>query len=140
MAETRAASMDATATGDPSTGELLSQFSAQASQLIRGELQLARAEMQESAKGLGLGAGLFGTAGLVALYGVGTLIATIVLALSLALPAWLAALITTVVLFAIAAVAALIGKGKVSKAAPLAPQQTIDNLKQDVATVKGERG
>jgi uncharacterized membrane protein YqjE len=81
---------------------------------------------------------LFGTAGVVALYGVGTLLATVILALALVVPAWLAALIVTVVLFVIAAVAALVGKNKVSEATPLAPEQTIDNVKQDVATLKGD--
>lgn len=124
---------------DPSTGELLAQLSEQSSLLVRRELQLAQAEMQQKAKRVGLGAGLFGTAGLIALYGVATLLATIILALALVVSAWLAALIVTVVLFVAAAVAALIGKNKVSDGTPLAPERTIDNVKQDVATLKGDR-
>lgn len=124
---------------DPSTGELLAQLSEQSSLLVRRELQLAQAEMQQKAKRVGLGAGLFGTAGLIALYGVATLLATIILALALVVSAWLAALIVTVVLFVAAAVPALIGKNKVSDGTPLAPERTIDNVKQDVATLKGDR-
>jgi flagellar basal body-associated protein FliL len=73
----------------------------------------------------------------VALYGVGALIATIILALALLIPAWLSALIVTVVLFAIAGVVALMGKKQVSQATPAAPKHTIESVKQDVDTIKG---
>jgi uncharacterized membrane protein YqjE len=128
-----------TPTSEASTGQLVSQLTEQSVQLIRSELQLAQAEMTEKAKHAGVGAGLFGGAGLIALYGVGSLIATIILALALVMDAWLAALIVTVVLFVIAAVAALIGKKQVTQATPAAPERTIDNVKQDIETVKGGR-
>jgi uncharacterized membrane protein YqjE len=128
-----------TPTSEASTGQLVSQLTEQSVQLIRSELQLAQAEMTEKAKHAGVGAGLFGGAGLIALYGVGSLIATIILALALVMDAWLAALIVTVVLFVIAGVAALIGKKQVTQATPAAPERTIDNVKQDIETVKGGR-
>jgi hypothetical protein len=129
----------ATPPGDLSTGELVGKLSEQTSLLIRSELQLAQAEMQEKAKHVGLGAGLFGTAGIIALFGLGVLVATGVLALDLVLPAWLAALIVAIVLFAVAGGAALVGKRQVAEAAPLAPERAIDGVKQDVATVKEAR-
>lgn len=135
--QTQPQSVTSGGSGEASTGQLLTQLTEQTSTLVRRELELAQAEMQQKAKGFGLGAGMFGGAGLVALYGLGTLIATAILALALLVPAWLAALIVTVVLFVIAAVAALLGKKKVSNAAPLTPGQTIDNVKADVATLKG---
>jgi uncharacterized membrane protein YqjE len=122
---------------EPATGELISRLTQQSTELIRSELRLAQAEMSQKAQKAGLGAGLFGGAGLVALYGVAALLATIVLALSLVIAPWLAALIVTVVLFLVAGVLALVGKKQVAQATPAAPQQTIDNVKQDVATVKG---
>ena len=90
----------------------------QTSTLVRTEVQLAKAEIQETVKDVGKGAGLFGGAGLTALYGVGALIATAILGLATVVDAWLAALIVTVVLFAVAAVLALAGKKKVSQAPP----------------------
>lgn len=123
--------------GEPSVGELVTQLSEQTSKLVRSELQLAQAEMQAKAKHAGVGAGLFGGAGLVALFGVGALIATVILALALVLPAWSAALIVTVVLFVIAGVAAAVGKNHVSRATPPAPERTIGSVKRDIATVKG---
>jgi uncharacterized membrane protein YqjE len=124
-------------TSEASTSELVSRLTQQSTELIRSELRLAQAEMTEKAKHAGVGAGLFGGAGLVALYGVGALIATIILALALLMPAWLSALIVTVVLFAIAGVVALMGKKQVSQATPAAPKHTIESVKQDVDTIKG---
>jgi uncharacterized membrane protein YqjE len=125
---------------EPSTGELMRQLSEQTSALVRAELQLAQVEMSEKAKKAGIGAGLFGGAGVVALYGVGALIATLILVLvAIGLAPWLSALIITVVLFVIAGVAALMGKKKVSEATPAAPERTIDNVKKDVETVKEAR-
>jgi uncharacterized membrane protein YqjE len=122
---------------EPSTGELVNRLTQQTTELVRSEIQLAKLEMTEKAKHAGVGAGLFGAAGIIALYGVGTLIATVILLLALAMPAWVAALIVTVVLFVIAGVAALIGKRQVGQATPAAPEKTIDNVKRDVETVKG---
>lgn len=126
-----------TSTGEAfSTGELVTRLTQQSSQLVRGELQLAKAEMAAKAKHAGIGAGIFGGAGVVALFGLGTLIATAILALALLLPAWLSALIVTVVLFAIAGIVALVGKKQVSQAAPAAPEKTIDSIKHDVETIR----
>jgi uncharacterized membrane protein YqjE len=127
----------ASSAAEPTSAELITRLTQQSTELIRGELKLAQAEMTEKAKHAGVGAGLFGGAGLIALYGVGALIATIILALALVIPAWLAALIVTVVLFAIAGVVALIGKKQVSQATPAAPKQAIDGVKRDIDTVKG---
>lgn len=124
---------------DPTLGALVHDMTQQMSTLVRDEMRLAQAEMTQKGKAAGLGIGLFGGAGLVALYGVGTLIATVILALALAVPAWLSALIVTVVLFAVAGVLALVGKKNVSQATPAKPEQAIAGLKEDIATVKGDR-
>jgi len=137
---TSLAGSDSTARAqEPSTGQLVSALSEQTSQLVRSELELAKAEMSAKAKHAGVGAGMFGGAGVVALYGLGALIATIILSLSLVLAPWLAALIVTVVLFAIAGVVALMGKKQVTQATPAAPQETIDSVKKDIATAKRDR-
>ena len=87
---------------DGSTAELVRQAAEQISRLVRDELALARAEMTEKGKKTGVGAGLLGGGGLVALYGVAALLTAIVLGLAEAMPAWLAALIVAVLLFAVA--------------------------------------
>jgi uncharacterized membrane protein YqjE len=124
---------------DPTLGALVHDMTQQMSTLVRDEMRLAQAEMTQKGKAAGLGIGLFGGAGVVALYGVGTLIATVILVLALAVPAWVSALIVTVVLFAVAGVLALVGKKSVAQATPAKPEQAIAGLKEDIATAKGER-
>jgi uncharacterized membrane protein YqjE len=125
-----------TTTQEP-IGDLVKQLSEQTSTLVRKELQLAQLEMQEKGKRAGLGAGLFGGAGLIALFGAGTLIAAIVMLLATAVDAWLAGLIVAVALLAAAGVAALMGKKQIQQATPPAPEQAIQSSKRDVEEIKG---
>jgi uncharacterized membrane protein YqjE len=121
---------------DRSTGELVKQLSEQVSVLIRDELKLAQVEMTRKGKQAGVGAGLLGGSGLVALYGVGCLIACAIIAISGVVAAWLAALIVGVALLAAAGVAALIAKGRLQKATPPVPEQAVDSVKTDVEEIK----
>lgn len=121
---------------DPSVAELLTRLSEQSTRLVRDELELAKVEISSKVRHAGAGAGMFGAAGVLAWFGLGSLIATAILALSLALPAWLAALVVTVVVFAAAGVAALAGRRQVQEAAPPVPRETIDSVERDVAEVK----
>jgi len=111
-------------------------MSEQVSTLVRDELALARVEMVEKGKRAGIGAGLFGSAGVLALYGLSALFFTIGAVLALWMPVWLAALIVMVVLFAAAGIAALVGKKQVQQAVPPEPTEAIDSSKQDVNAVK----
>jgi uncharacterized membrane protein YqjE len=124
---------------EPSTGELMSRLSRDLSQLVRDELRLAQIEVSGKAKKAGMGASMFGVAGALALYGVGVLIATAVLALALALADWLAALIVGVVLLAAAGIAALLGKRRVAEAAPPVPERTAASVRRDVDAVRHAR-
>jgi hypothetical protein len=124
------------APSEASTGQLIVQASDDISRLIREEMQLARRDLVSSGKRVGVGVGLFGLAGTLALYGLGALIATAILAIAQGLDAWLAALIVAVVLFAAAGVAALIGKGSVSKA-PEPPKERVESVKSDMAAATG---
>ncbi|AFM15101.1 Protein of unknown function (DUF1469) [Mycolicibacterium chubuense NBB4] len=123
---------------EPSVGELMGQLSAQTSRLIRDEMRLAQKELQESAKHAGVGAGLVGAAGLLAVLGLATLIAAMVAALSLVLPVWASALIVAVALFAAAGIAALISKKQVQKVPPPAAE-TMNSVKLDIDEVKEAR-
>ena len=124
-----------TETGDLSTPQIVSRIAEQTSTLVRDEMQLAKAELQETVKNAGIGAGLFGTAGVIALYAGWAAVFTAIYALALAMDTWLAALIVTVVLAAVAGVAALLGRSKVRQAAP--PAQTVQrSVQRDIETVK----
>jgi uncharacterized membrane protein YqjE len=129
------------ATGEePTVGALVHDLSQDISTLVRDEMRLAQAELTEKGKRAGVGIGMFSAAGLLGFFGLATLITTAILALALVLPAWLAALIVAVVLFAVAGLVAMVGKSNVEKATPPKPERTIESVKEDVATVKGERG
>jgi Putative Actinobacterial Holin-X, holin superfamily III len=121
---------------DRPLAELMRDLSQQSTELIRQEIELAKAELRAKGKSAGVGAGMFGAAGLIALFGVGALTACLVLALATAMDAWLAALIVAVVYLAAAGVAALVGKGKVQEATPPAPEQAIASTKEDVQWTK----
>jgi uncharacterized membrane protein YqjE len=122
--------------GQEPVGELVQKASQQLTELVRGEMRLAQAEMKEKGKRYGKGGGLFGGAGVVGFLMLQALVATAIAALAVPLPVWAAALIVTAVLGVIAAVMALSGKKQVSQAAPPTPEQTIENVKADVAEIK----
>jgi hypothetical protein len=67
------------------------------------------------------------------------LVTTAVLLLALVLPAWAAALVVAVALFVVAGVAAVVGRNKVAQVGSPAPERALNGVKQDLATVKGER-
>lgn len=122
---------------DATLGRLVHDLTEQMSTLVRDEMRLAQAEMTAKGKRAGIGVGLFGAAGVVALFGLGVAIATVIIALALVIAWWLSALIVAVVLFLVAGVLALLGRSSVSRATPAKPEQAIEGLKKDVATVKG---
>ena len=109
--------------GDQSTSELVKQLAEQTTALVRQEVELAKAELSEKGKRAGIGAGMFGGAGLVGLLALGALTATFILLLATAVDAWLAALIVTAVYGAVAGVLALMGKKKVA-ARPRPPHRS----------------
>jgi hypothetical protein len=122
--------------GGESVGELVSRATRQVSDLVRAEMRLAAVELKDKGRHAGRGAGLFGGAGLVALYGAGALIAAIIAALALVMPVWLSALIVAVALFALAGVLALMGRKQAKQAVPPTPEFAMDSTRQDVAEIK----
>jgi MFS family permease len=124
------------ASGEQPLAELAKQLSEQTSRLARQEVELAKAELAVKGKRAGIGAGMFGTAGVFGLYAAGALIAAAVLGLATAVAAWLASLIIAVVLAAVAGVLALLGKSKVKQAIPPVPEQASESGKEDVEWAK----
>jgi uncharacterized membrane protein YqjE len=117
-------------------GELLKQLSQETTTLVRQELELAKAEMAEKGKQAGIGAGMFGGAGIVGLLALGALTACLILALTPAMKDWLAALVVAAVYAAIAGILALIGRSRVRDATPAVPEQTVETVKEDVQWAK----
>lgn len=125
---------------DQPLSELVQQLSNQTATLVRKEIRLAQLELQEKGKRAGMGAGMFGGSGIVALYGLGALIAAAILGLATAVAGWLAALIVAVVLFAVAGVLALTGKKQVEEATPPTPEAAIESAQRDVEELKERAG
>ncbi|WP_104525766.1 phage holin family protein [Blastococcus atacamensis] len=118
------------------TGELIGALPDLVSRLVRDEVRLAQAEVTQKAKRLGLGAGLFGGAGLLAVLGLGALVTAAILGLANVMPGWLAAIVVALALFLIAGVLALVGKKDVQQAAPPLPTETLASVQEDIAAVK----
>ena len=121
---------------DRPTGELLKQLSDETTTLVKQEIDLLKAELAEKAKPAGIGAGMFGGAGL---FGVGAFLALTAFFIALldgAMPIWAAALIVAAVYAAITGVLALRGRQKVKEATPVAPEQTMESVKEEVQWAK----
>ena len=119
-------------------GELAKSLSEDVSTLVRQELALARAEMTQKGKRAGIGLGMFGAAGVIALAAVGALTAFFILALSEAgLDGWLAALIVTVV-YAAAGGAIIMSGRAAMKRRSLTPVETVDSIKETAQWLKNQ--
>ncbi|THA75793.1 phage holin family protein [Streptomyces sp. A0592] len=123
-------------TTDEPVGELVSRASQQISELVREEMQLARAEMTQKGKRFGVGGGLFGGAGLVGILAAQALVAAVIATLALLLPFWASALTAAALLAAVAAAIATAGKREIARAGTPAPVQALDSVKADVAEIK----
>ncbi|HEV2057844.1 MAG TPA: phage holin family protein [Solirubrobacteraceae bacterium] len=121
---------------DAPIGDVVQAVKEEASTLAGQEMKLAKAEMGEKVKDVGIGAGMAGGAGYVAYLASIAFMLCLIFALAEVMPEWAAALIVTVVLAIVAAVLALKAKKKIQQAGPPIPEQTVESVKQTVQTVK----
>ncbi|HEX2071326.1 MAG TPA: phage holin family protein [Thermoleophilaceae bacterium] len=121
---------------DRPTGELLRELSQQTTELVRQEIDLAKAEIGEKGKQAGIGAGMFGGAGIFGIGAFAALTTAIIAALSLAMDTWIAALIVAVVYGIVAAVLAQRGKQTMQEVGAPVPEQATDSVKEDVQWAK----
>lgn len=119
-----------------SIAELTRRLSEQSTLLARQEAELAKAELAEKGRRLGIGLSELSAAGVVGLLALGALTATLILALAQAVDGWLAALIVTAVYLAVAGILALIGRSQTQQAMPPAPERAEASVKEDVAAIK----
>jgi predicted phage tail protein len=125
-----------------SVPELVKEITAQSAALARKEIELAEAEMMMKGKRAGLGAGMFGGAGVLALFGLGALTAAAILGLAIVLPGWASALIVAGVYLVLAGIIALLGGVELRRAKPLPPTEAAESVKDDVEWIRAhaERG
>jgi uncharacterized membrane protein YqjE len=120
---------------DRPVGDLLRQLSEETSTLVKQELALARAELEQQGKHAGIGAGMLGGAGVAGLLTLIALTLTVIALLDTFMDVWLAALIVTVIWAAATGLLALQGRNKIKQATPPVPQ-TVETVKEDVQWAK----
>ncbi len=121
-----------------SLGQVVKDLTADMSTLFRSEIALLKLEFRDMIAKLGGGAAMFAGALFLALIGLAFLFVTAVLGLvALGVPAWLSSLIVTVVLFAAAAVLALMGKKKF-EALKFVPSDSVEHIKSDIEALKAD--
>jgi uncharacterized membrane protein YqjE len=130
--------MSSSYTAERSLGTIIKDLTADLSNLLRSEIALLKLELKESATKLGSGAALMAAAVFLALIGLAFLFVTITLGLvALGVPAWLSALIVTIVLFVAAGVLAMMGKKKL-EGVNFVPNESIDHIRGDLDSLKAD--
>lgn len=123
---------------DRSLGTIIKELTADLSMLLRSEIALLKLEIKEAVAKVGTGGALLGAAAFLAVVGVAFLFVTITLGLvALGVPAWLSALIVTLVLFTAAAVLAMMGKKKL-QGVNFVPSESIEHIRSDIDTLKAD--
>jgi hypothetical protein len=114
-----------------SLGDLFSDLSRETTTLVRQEVQLAKAELTQSATEAARGIGMLVAGGAVAYAGLLFLLLAIVFGLIQAgWDAWVSALVVGLVVVAIGAILVLRARESL-KPANLAPRRTVETLKED---------
>jgi len=126
------------AADDRSLGQIFKELTENLSTLFRSEVALLKLEVKDTVTKLGGGIALFAGAACLAIFGLGFVFVTLVLGLvALGIPAWLSALIVTILLFVAAGVLALLGKKKFSQV-NFVPEESVKQIKTDVETIKND--
>ncbi len=115
--------------------DLLRDLSQDSATLMRQESELFRSEMNQRISRMQREVSLLGAGGVVAHVGLLALTAAFILLLSLALPAWAAALIVALVYMVAGGILIMTGRQKL-KEEELAPRESIHSMKQDVRTLR----
>ncbi|MDF2439841.1 MAG: hypothetical protein JWN98_825 [Abditibacteriota bacterium] len=121
--------------GDKSLGELFSDLTQKFSTLVRQEVQLAKTELTQNVSRVAQSAVKLVIGGVLALFGLQALVAAVILLLAQSMSPWLAALIVGIAIIIIGGIVAMTGLSSMKKAS-LAPQNTIDTLKEDAQWAK----
>jgi hypothetical protein len=128
--------------GDPRErpiGDLVKDLSQQTSTLVRKEIELARAELQEKGKVAGKGAGMLGGAAVAGVLALGALSAALISLLDKEMATWVAALIVMALWAVVALALAQAGRTSLQRATPPAPQ-TVETVKEDIQWAKNPTG
>jgi uncharacterized membrane protein YqjE len=118
-----------------SFSDVLQDIVSNIQQIIRAEIRLAQVEIKEKANRAARPLSVLIGGTVLALFGFGFLLLAAVYALSLALPAWLSALIVAVVIAVIAGGLVASGITKLTEINPT-PEKTVQTMKENVQWAK----
>lgn len=121
--------------GGTGLGDVLGSLIADLQSLVRGEIKLARAELDQKIDTLLVSAIWLVGGALVAFAGLVVLLQAVAAALALVMPAWAAFLIVGVVIIAVGALVAYSGLSSLSLK-KLTPDRTVSSLEKDIRVVK----
>ena len=127
--------VDTHAPGEASIGTLMSDATSQISSLVRSEIELAKAEVTQSAKRGAIGGGFFAVAGVIAAYSSFFFFFFLAELLAEWLPRWAAFLIVFLGMLVLAGICAVIGLGRVKKVKK--PEATIDSINRISEVIPG---
>jgi uncharacterized membrane protein YqjE len=124
-------------TSDRTLGDLFTELSRQASQLVRHEIRLAQAELKWRGRTAARYVAFVAGGALLAYAGVIALVFAAIWALDILLPLWAAALIVGVLVVIAGAAAAYYGITELQRMS-LAPRQTVDSMKENARWARRE--
>ena len=119
-------------------GTAVKEVAERASAIVRLELELAALELKRKVVALGVGIALAVGAAIVLVFMLGFAFATVAAALATAMSTWLALLVTTGILFLLAAVLGAIALAKISQGTPPLPEQAIREAKLTTEALKSD--
>jgi uncharacterized membrane protein YqjE len=131
-------SAGAVSAGDPSIGELFARLTADTSELLRGEVRLAKAEIKQEAKTAAKGAGALGAAGFAGYMALLLLSFAAAWGLAEVIAPGVAFLIVGLVYAVVAIVLVMRGKRQLAGINPV-PEQTVETLKEDARWLKRKK-
>lgn len=125
---------------DRSIADLAGHITELVPQLVRAELALAKAEVEEKGKRIGVGVALLASGAACAFLGLCALVAAAILGLAEVLPGWAAALIVAGILLVVAGLLAVGAGTLIRRAVPPVPEQALESARLDLEAVrKGTR-
>jgi uncharacterized membrane protein YqjE len=119
--------------------DLVHRLQDDSSNLVRKEIELAKAELREKMASLARAAAFGGAAAVLAIFGVFALVLTLIFVLDIWMPLWLAALIVTLVFFLVAGVLGLLAAKAAKRGAPPVPDMAIAEAKAIPETLREVR-
>ena len=122
----------------PGVGDAARQVADHAKALVGLEVELAGLELKQKVAALGAGVALLAVGGILALYALGFLLATVAAALDSFMPHWLSLLVVGLVLVAIAGILALMGMKRMQRGTPPTPEQAIREAKLTSQALKSD--